>query len=141
MKTIKRVSALLLAVIMLICVSSCTNSVRDASVWESAIYTEDTTVGQGDKTIVVEVSAEGKSIELTVRSDAEMLGEALIENALIEGDETQYGIYIKKVNGIMADYDVDGYYWSLCKNGEYLMTGADMTPIADGEHYELIRTK
>ena len=52
-----------------------------------------------------------------------------------------YGIYIKKVNGIRADYNLDGAYWNLTKNGEYLMTGADMTPIADGEHYEFTYTK
>ena len=47
----------------------------------------------------------------------------------------------KKVNGILADYDVDKTYWGLYKNGEYLMTGVDTTEIADGEHYELVKTK
>ena len=47
----------------------------------------------------------------------------------------------KFVNGILADYDVDGTYWGLTKDGEYVMSGADTTYIADGEHYELTKTK
>ena len=64
----------------------------------------------------------------------------LEENGLVSGDESEYGLYVKSVNGIAADYDADGYYWALSKTGEYLMTGVDDTLIADGEQYELVRT-
>ena len=50
-------------------------------------------------------------------------------------------VYIKSVNGITADYDVDRSYWAFNKNGEMMLTGVDMTNIADGEHYELVYTK
>ena len=109
--------------------------------WEDAFFNEDTTFGEGEKNIKVEVKAGEKSITFTVNTDADTLADALIEYNLIEGEDSAYGIYIKKVNGILADYDVDKHYWSLLKNGEYLMTGADSTVIADGEHYELVRTK
>ncbi|MBQ7897277.1 MAG: DUF4430 domain-containing protein [Clostridia bacterium] len=109
--------------------------------WEDALFLEDTTFGEGKKKIEVEVKAGEKSITFTVNTDAETLADALLEHSLIEGEDSAYGIYIKKVNGILADYDIDGYYWSLLKNGEYLMTGADSTEIADSEHYELVRTK
>ena len=41
----------------------------------------------------------------------------------------------------MVVYDINQRYWSLTKNGEYMMTGMDMTPIADGEHYEITYAK
>ena len=110
------------------------------SLWDSAEYTEDTELGEGAVTIRAEVKAEDKSVTFTVHTDSETLGAALLENDLISGDEGEFGLYIKFVNGIEADYDKDGTYWSLSRNGEYLMTGADSTPITDGEHYELTRT-
>ena len=110
-------------------------------VWADAIYTENKEFGEGAKTIKVEVVAEDISVTFTINTDAETLGEALTENSLIEGENGAYGLYIKKVNGILADFDVDQTYWSLSKDGEYLMTGADSATIADGEHYELTRTK
>ena len=118
-----------------------TGKENDEGVWSDAIYLEDASFGEGEKTIEVEVTAEDKSVTFTVSTDAETLADALIEHSLIEGEEGAYGIYIKKVNGILADYDIDGYYWSLSKGGEYLMTGADTTEISDGESYELTRTK
>ncbi len=134
--------SLLLIIVLLFAFVSCKNEAETPdSLWEGALYTEDTAFGEGEKTIAVEVKAGDKSVTFTVSTDAENLADALLAHSLIEGEDSAYGIYIKKVNGILADYDVDGYYWSLTKNGEYLMTGADATEIADGEHYELIRTK
>lgn len=114
---------------------------QGSSVWDSAEYKEDAEVGEGAVTIEVEVVAEEKSVTITVHTDKDNLGAALLDNSLVSGDESEYGLYIKFVIGMEADYDKDGTYWSLSKDGEYLMTGADSTPIADGEHYEFTRTK
>ncbi len=111
------------------------------SLWDNALYTEDTTVGEGEKTVYVEVKAEEKSITFTINTNATILGDALIENNLIAGEEGAYGLYVKTVNGILADYDVDSTYWGFFKDGEYMMTGVDTTEISGGEHYELVRTK
>ena len=110
-------------------------------VWASATYLENKTFGTGAKTVQVQVQAEDQSLTFTVKTDKEILGDALIEHNLISGDQGQYGLYVKVVNGITADYDVDQSYWALYKGGEYCMTGVDTTPIADGEHYELVYTK
>lgn len=143
MKRIFKVSALLVALVMLITLIACTKDaeITNVSVWDNAVYTEDTELGEGAKQIQVEVKAEDKSITFTLYTDAETLADALIAHSLIYGEDSQYGIYIKEVNGISADYDKDGYYWAVYKNGEYLMTGADTSVIEDGEHYELERTK
>ncbi|MBD5103910.1 MAG: DUF4430 domain-containing protein [Ruminococcaceae bacterium] len=116
-------------------------SSQGSSVWDSAEYKEDAEVGEGAITVKVEVVAEEKSVTITLHTDKDNLGAALLDNNLVSGDESEYGLYIKFVIGMEADYDKDGTYWSLSKDGEYLMTGADSTPIADGEHYEFTRTK
>ena len=63
------------------------------------------------------------------------MGEALLELELIEGDESEYGLYVKTVNGITADYDEDGTYWAFYIGGEYAQTGVDSTPVTEGEEY------
>ena len=114
---------------------------KDDGLWADAVYTEDKTFGQGAKTITVEVIAGDKSVTFTVKTDKENLADAMLEHSLVEGDNDQYGLYIKKVNGILADYNIDKSYWSLSKNGEALMTGASGTKIADGEKYEFTYAK
>ena len=48
-------------------------------------------------------------------------------------------MYVKTVNGMSADYEADGYYWSLYVDGEYATTGVDTTPVADGGSYAFVR--
>ena len=87
------------------------------------------------------VDKEGAETSFVISTDKKMVGDALLEEGLIEGEDGAYGLYVKKVNGILADYDIDKSYWALYKNGEYCMSGVDTTKIADGEHYELVYTK
>lgn len=94
-------------------------------------------------TITLEVvGPDGSSEEITISTNPENnLRKALEAQKLISGDESEFGLYVKVVNGITADYDVDGSWWGLYKNGEMLMTGVDSTPIADGDHFEFIYSK
>ncbi len=80
---------------------------------------------------------DGNETYFEIHTDKETVGEALIELGLIEGDEGEYGLYIKKVNGITADYDKDGVYWAFYVNGEYASSGVDLTKITEGESYAL----
>lgn len=112
-----------------------------ADLWADAVYTEDAEFGEGEKTVQVEVEMEGKSVTFTVNTDKEILGDLLLEHKIIEGEEGPYGLYIKSVNGVQADYDVDQAYWAVYQDGEYLMTGVDLTEVSDGEHYEFVYTK
>ena len=154
----KKLLAVFLAALMLCSIAACTPTATPdtdasanasapdtgapaASVWDTATYKADTTLGEGAKTVTVKVVADDKTVTFTVKTDADTLGNALVDLSLVEGEQGAYGLYIKKVNGIVADYDIDQYYWSLSKDGEPLMTGADGQAIADGETYELTRTK
>lgn len=123
--------------------SSATASVETQTekLWKDAVYTEDKTFGDGAKSIDVELIVADKSITFTVKTGKENLADALLEHKLIEGEDGPYGLYIKKVNGILADYDVNQSYWNISKNGEMLMTGASDTKIKDGEKYEITYAK
>lgn len=88
------------------------------------------------KTFTFEVvTVDGKTTTFTITTDKETVGEALLDEGLIEGEAGAYGLYVKKVNGILADYDVDGTYWAFYINGAYGATGVDTTPVEDGATY------
>ena len=161
MKNKKRILALIAAVLMIFTLAACTQNetpkndadasdssiVTDASgaeltgVWKGASYTEDKSFGEGAKTITVKVTADERSVTFTIKTDKDNLGDALLEHGLVEGEDGAYGLYIKKVNGILADYNVDKSYWGISKSGEDLMTGADGEKISGGESYEIARKK
>ena len=137
-KTITLSISLLL--IFMLCLTSC-NTVDAEGLWESATHRRDMTFGNGAKTVTVAVKVEEQSVTFTIKTDEEYLGDALIAHELIEGEEGPYGLYVKKVNGITADFDVDQSYWAFYINGEYAMTGVDTTKIKEGEIYQLAYTK
>ena len=88
------------------------------------------------KTFTFEVvTTDGETTTFTITTEKATVGEALLDEGLIEGEDSAYGLYVKKVNGILADYNVDGTYWSFYINGEYGMTGVDSTPVEDGAVY------
>lgn len=107
--------------------------------WENALYTEDTSFGDGEKEVSVTVVAGENDVVLTLHSDKDNLGDALLEHGLVEGEDGPYGLYIKSVNGIVADYDIDKTYWSLSKEGDYMTTGVSETTFEDGDSFELTR--
>lgn len=111
-------------------------AVTTAVVSEAAA--EITQVGEGEKSFFLTVAdANGSKTEFQVHTDNATVGGALLENGLISGDEGEFGLYIKTVNGITADYDADGTYWAFYINGEYASSGVDMTDITEGESYAL----
>ncbi len=140
-KIINNLLFIIVMAIMCLTLFSCGEAASPADVWENAVYTEDTELGEGAKAVEVEVKAGDKSVTFKINTDKETLGEALIDHELISGEQGAYGLYVKAVNGITADYDVDKSYWSLSKNGEYMTTGVDGTQISDGEHFEITYTK
>lgn len=83
------------------------------------------------------IDADGKETVTEIETDKKSVGDALLDKGIIEGDNGQFGLYIKKVNGITADYDKDGTYWAFYVNGEYAAKGVDSTEIAEGSTYTL----
>ena len=139
-RTIQISFSLLLSLMLALCLISC-NQVDKAGLWENATYRRDMTFGEGEKTLAVEVEVGEDSVTFTLKTDKETVGEALLEHDLIAGEEGAYGLYVKEVNGIVADFDVDQSYWAFYINGEMAMTGVDMTTIEEGSVYKLAYTK
>ena len=93
-------------------------------------------VGQGATAFAfVIVDKEGNETAITVKTDKKMVGEALLDTGIVEGEMGDDGLYVKKVNGIEADYNVNQTYWAFYIDGEYAMTGVDVTEIAPGVTY------
>ena len=93
-------------------------------------------VGEGQKAFqFTVVDKEGKETAFTVRTDKDTVGDALLETGLIAGEAGQYGLYVKTVNGVTADYDVDKTYWAFYVNGQYASSGVDTTAIEEGATY------
>ena len=91
----------------------------------------------GSKLVMIEV-IEGDAVVAVFKekSDFEFLGELLLDRGIAEGDMGDYGLFITSVNGRAADAaNQEG--WCITKDGEDVFTGADTTPIADGDKFEL----
>ncbi len=96
-----------------------------------------------EKSFTFEVTElDGTKKEFQVKYDTEKtVGEALVNEKLISGENGPYGLMVDTVNGQKYDYNKDGVYWAFNINGEYAMTGVDSTPIKDGEVYSFVATK
>lgn len=110
----------------------------DAGLWSGATYKEDTEIGTGAHSVLITVSIGGKSVAITVKSDKDNLAEMLVDSGLVEGEESGYGLYIKRVNGVLADYSIDQSYWNLLQNGTPTAVGASSITVKDGDAYELM---
>ena len=123
----KRTLSLLLALIMVIAMVGCSANKEAPSAAVSF------------KVVVTDLDGNETAFEYT--SSAASVGEALVAEGLIEGHETEYGLYIDTVNGITADWDNDQTYWAFYINGEYATTGIDGTEIVADTTYGLTLTK
>lgn len=94
----------------------------------------------GAKSILVEVvHKDGSSKSYPLDTDQEYLGGALVEGGVVEDNQGPYGLYILTADGETAS-EAAQEWWKITKGGEMVNTGADATPIADGDRYELTLT-
>lgn len=135
-KTVSIIASLVLVLALLSCSAG-----GGAGEWQTAVYAADTELGSGAQTAIVEVETPEGVITFTIRTDKATVGEALQEHELIAGEQGQYGLYVKAVNGTVADYDTDKSYWAFYIDGEYAMTGVDTTPIVQTQRYRLAYVK
>ena len=103
---------------------------------ETTVYEDGAVIGEGSKSFeFTVVNMAGEEATFEVKTDEDTVGAALLENNMIAGEDGDYGLYVKTVNGETVDYDKDGKYWAFYINGEYGMTGVDSTDIVDGDSY------
>lgn len=109
---------------------------KDAPAAQSTVYENGATIGEGATAFPFTVTdGEGTESTFTVLTDKTIVGEALLDAGIIAGEDGDFGLYVKTVNGITADFDVDGTYWAFYIDGEYAMTGVDATDITAGSTY------
>lgn len=85
------------------------------------------------------VLADGTSTTHELKTDEEYLGQALLNEKLIEGSTSEYGLFVTTVNGVTAN-DANQEWWCLTIGGESSMYGVDQVPVTDGGHYEFTLT-
>ena len=115
------------------------NSVQNTEVQSTEAQNEEaqvTILGEGATQFAFTViDKEGNETAFEIHTEKEIVGEALLELEMIAGEDGAYGLYVKTVNGITADYDVDQTYWAFYVNGEYATSGVDTTAIEEGMTY------
>lgn len=141
--TLKRILSLILCIVLIaataLLATGCSDNNADLQDNDGIVENENTdivSVGDGQTQFnFTVVDKDGNVTAYSVHTDKTTVGEALLELELIAGDESEYGLYVKTVNGITADYSIDGTYWAFYIGDEYAMTGVDSTDIVAGESY------
>ena len=155
-KFTKKLFALLLAVMMLMSLAACgaeepaeapaeDSAVTESAAPEAAPAEEESAEeapadAEAVKNLAITVvHGDGSSKLIEVSTKAENLREALEPEGIIAGDESEYGLFVKTVDGETAD-DSKQQWWAVSKDGVMTETGVDGVMIADGESYEFTLT-
>ena len=130
----KKILTMLLIMTMAVSVIACGKKEEVST--ETTVYEDGAVIGEGSKSFeFTVVNMAGEEATFEVKTDEDTVGAALLENNMIAGEDGDYGLYVKTVNGETVDYDKDGKYWAFYINGEYGMTGVDATDIVEGDYY------
>lgn len=103
-------------------------------------FTDNTDSGndqEATKKVLIEVVIpDQETQEFTLSTKADTLRQALDEENLIQGSDSEYGFYITGVTGRIAD-DNNQEWWCITKGGEEIFYGVNDIMIEDGDKYEL----
>lgn len=95
-----------------------------------------------NKYITIDViNIDGTKQTYGVETDKQFLGEVVREvtGLTVEGDQTVTGLFVKTVNGVYADYNVNQTYWAFYVNDQYCQTGVDTQPVANGDKFKIVQ--
>lgn len=91
---------------------------------------------EGNKTITISIDHKvGEDKTLTIKTDADYLRGALEQEGLVEGTDSEFGLWITAIDGEKAD-EAKQQWWGYTKSGAFVETGVDQTPVEDGESFE-----
>lgn len=145
MKQVRKLLALLLAVMLVFSLAACSRGGNEGSEPnasnEAQIPEDGSTLGTGSTTFTFQAKLkDGTQYTYTIQTEETTVGKALLDLGLISGEDGEYGLYVKTVLGETLDYEADGYWWSFLVDGESSMTGVDQTQITAGSTYALEAT-
>ncbi len=90
--------------------------------------------------ITVKVVLDDKSEKIfEIKTTATTLADALLEEKLISKEEYDAGFYTT-INGVRADYTLDGMWWCFYTNGEMATTGANEITLSEGDNFDIVQT-
>lgn len=100
---------------------------------------------EGSKTVSLSVVAEdGEETTYDAKTDAlvlqELMDELKEDGLTYRGTESEYGLMVDTVNGVRADYTLDGAYWSFYVNDDYCNYGISEQPVNDGDDFSIVYT-
>ncbi len=96
---------------------------------------------EGAKSITVTVvHKDGSEKAFPVKTDAEYLAQVLVEENIVEDNQSEFGLYILVADGEYADYNADGGWWAVYEGDTQAAVGASELPIKDGGTYKLVYT-
>ena len=122
----KKLAALLLAVLMVFSLVACTAGAGEKETTSEALK----------KFTVTVVHADGTTKEFSYETNEEYVGTVLMAEGLITGEDGPYGLMITEVDGEKIE-DTNKAYWAIYEGEEYAMQGIDTTPVVDGQVYKL----
>ena len=94
----------------------------------------------GSKQVAVQIiHKDGTEKNLEYATNHEYLADLLLEKELVTGYASEeYGFTIESVDGVTADWAVDGAYWALYEGEAYATTSAAGIVLVDGGVYRLV---
>ena len=108
-----------------------------------AFFGPKTTEGSKNVTLSV-VSENGDSTAYETKTDAlvlqELMDELKDEGFTYGGADSEYGLMVDTINGVRADYTLDGAYWSFYVNDSYCNYGISEQPVNDGDAFSIVYT-
>lgn len=137
-KFLQKILSVLVCFVLITAIALTVTGCQKSNVNEAPQTSENTVSDEAKETVsfkFVVVDGEGKEQSFDIETTEKTVGAALVKENLIEGEESSYGLYVKKVNGITADYDADGTYWAFYIDGQYASTSVDATEIIEGTTY------
>lgn len=145
-KILLSVLALALVAVMALGLAACGNKADEPDTTTppqtEAPKAEDVTeVGNGQKSFAFEVKdKDGSVTKYLVKTDADNVGQALLDAKLVSGETSEYGLMVDTVNGVKLDFNADKMYWGFFINDEMAMTGVSQTAIDETAVYSLVAT-
>ncbi len=105
--------------------------------WYITQQTKKSDDGLKELTIVVEDN-KGNETSYTENMDVATLREAMekMKDFEFDGNDSEYGMMVTTVNGLVADYNKEGAYWAFYLNGKYCEYGIEQ-PVNDGDIFRI----
>ena len=130
----KFLSVISLVLIFVLLLSGCGK--REMKIFDNISRQNAEVIGKGESAFYLNVDfGNGQQTVYEVHTDEKTVGESLVALSLIEGEKGPYGLYVKKVAGVEADFDKNGKYWAFYIDGEYATKGVDEVEIEGEKTY------